>query len=114
MEIPLVCLGLDFAVGSQGTIVAALEVIDLLGESVDGFAYGRDAGSRHVERAGCLISHTNGCLTFRQKNGCHFPCRQTSISNPCRSIDIMWERQPYSLFISKLLHIFCMGIKKAH
>ena len=46
------------------------------------------------------FSHTNDCFANRQKNGCHFPCRETIISNLCRSIEIMWERQPCT-FVNK-------------
>lgn len=56
-KVPTVRGTTEFAVGSQSTVVTALEVIDLLGKSVNGFTHGRNTGSRHVESAGNLIFH---------------------------------------------------------
>nr|DAK24124.1 MAG TPA: hypothetical protein [Caudoviricetes sp.] len=55
------------------------------------------------------------CFANRQKNGCHFPCRETPIVVHCiEQKSKCGKDSRMRLSISKLLHIFNMGTKKAH
>lgn len=100
---------MKITVRSHTTIVAALEVRNLLIQSIDRFAYGRNTGSWHIESAGELSFHIRtSVLAMAEKRTATKPVANTDDSTPPKREEQMSGMIAVFCMISILLrNVFC-------